>query len=513
MKLTDDIIDQLIQEQVELNEKTIPVKITLAPRSDTIDRVAKDLGVPSWRKLPGKNKQTTAKNLKALSSLDGESQEISAVDIQKAVERGGVELDTLGRIKKNTNDPDLARSIEDEYSQAVKAQGAETGTIKQHLPIDPIDVQKVQSLTFPRVMQSDANIQKGIFLGSQNELMKSIFSAGTIEGRLREMADVSREIMGIAEDIGNNPQQTQAGTEFTRSPRKTLQYSMFVDLCNHYINESDTRSGGYLFEALCAQICGGAVGGGANGVADFTTGDGSKGSSKLYTNWKDIKQSASDTTWKAGEAVHYVIGMKQKGKVNEELKEGEKYVGVDLHYIVVTKTEQDNDIATFATSNANADVLSIQKMPVAAGNLIDVIKDATEEETKVGTLRLYAGRNSFKEVLETKYKGDETDTGKAFAAVKQFFRLLFEAEQSTKEYIATSEPDKAISAGEEAQKKYAAAGPELNTIIELLSMAAHSSGEDAATPGAATPPQQNENNQKITEKMLDILLKEVILTK
>ena len=94
-----------------------------------------------------------------------------------------------------------------------------------------------------------------------------------------------------------------------------------------------------------------------------------------------------------------------------------------------------------------------------------------------------------------------------------FFRLLFEAEQSTKEYIATSEPTKAINAGEKAQEKYAAAGPELNTIIELLSMAAHSTGEDEAAPGAATPPQQNENNQKITEKMLDKLIKEVILTK
>ena len=513
MKLTDDIIDQLIQEQVELNEKTIPVKISLAPKSNTIDRVAKDLGVPSWRKLPGKSKQTAAKNLKALSSLDGKSQEISSDDIEKAVEKGGVELDTLGRIRKNTNDPELASSIEDEYSKAVKAQGADTGTVKHHLDVDPIDVQQVQSLTFPRVMQSDANIQQGIFLGSQNELMKSIFSAGTIEGRLKEMAAVSREVMGIAEDVGNNPQQTQAGTEFTRSPRKTLQYSMFMDLCNHYINESDTRSGGYLFEALCAQICGGAVGGGANGVADFTTGDGSKGSSKLYTNWKDIKQSASDKTWEVNQAVHYVIGMKQKGKVNEELKEGERYVGVDLHYIVVTKTKQDDDVAIFATSNANADVLSIQKMSVAAGNLIDVIKDATEQQTYVGTLKLYSGENSFKKVLEAKYRGDETDTGKAFAAVKQFFRLLFEAEQSTKEYIATSEPGKAISAGEEAQKKYAAAGPELNTIIDLLSMAAHSSGEDAATPGAATPPQQNENNQKITEKMLDKLIEAVILTK
>ena len=499
MKLTDDIIDQMIQEQIRLSEKTIPVKITLTPQERTIDRVAKDLGLDSYRKLPGRGKKAAAFALRKLATAgDSNPKEISSADIEKAVERGGVELDTLGRIKKFTDDSELASSIENEFSKAVNIQGAETGTIKHHLEVNPIDVQQVQSLTFPRVMHSDANIQAGIFLGSQNELMKSIFSAGTIKGRLEELANVSKQILG-EEPMGD--------------ARKMLQYSMFMDLCNHYINESDSRSGGYIFETLCAQICGGAVTGGSNGVADFTTGDGTKGSSKLYASWKDITQSASDKTWKVDEAIHYVIGIRQAENLNEDLKAGEKYVNVNLHYIVVTKTKQEGGVAIFVTSNARSDILSIQKMPVAAGNLIDVIKGATEEKTKVGTLELYSGKNSFKQVLEAKYKGDDTDTKKAFAAMKKFFKLLFEAEESTKEYIATSEPAKAISAGEKAQEKYSAAGPELAAIINLLSMAAHSSGEDTATSAATTQAQQNENNEKITHEMLDKLIKDVILTK
>jgi len=498
MKLTDNIIDQLIQEHVELNEKSIPVKITLTPQERTINRVAKDLGLDSFKKLPGRTKKAAAYAIRSLATAgDSNPKEISSADIESAVEKSGDELNTLGRIKKFTDDSELSKSIGDEFSKVVKAKGAESGTIRQPLEVDAIDIEQVQSLTFPRVTQSDANIQAGSFLGSQNELMKSIFSEGTIKGRLEELTNISKQVLG---------------KEPMEEPRKMLQYSMFMDLCNHYINESDSRSGGYLFESLCAQMCGGAVGGGSNGVADFTTGDGSKGSSKLYTNWRDIKQSAGDRSWEAGEAIHYVIGIKQAQKVNEDLKEGTKYVNVALHYIIVTKAKQEEGVATFVTSDANRGVLSIQKMPATAGNIIDVIKGATEEETKVGTLELYSGKNSFKQVLESKYKGKDTDTKKAFAAMKEFFKLLFEAEESTKEYIATNEPAKAISAGEKAQEKYAAAGPELNTVIDLLSIAANSSSEDKGSPESANPPQLQENEINL-DNLLDKFIKEVILTK
>jgi hypothetical protein len=335
--------------------------------------------------------------------------------------------------------------------------------------------------------------------------MKSIFTKGTIKERLEEMAAVSKKVLRVDKE------------SLPKDARKSLQYSMFIDLCNHYINESAQTSGGYLFEALCAQICGGKVVGGSNGVADFVTDDGSKGSTKLYGDWKGIKQSVADEKWKVGQAIHYVIGIKKKGKVTEELKEGEKFVNVSLHYIVVTKTDQSNDIGTFTTTSADKTILSIQKAPIQRGKHVEIIKDANPADAFVGDLVLYSGENSFKEQLRTQMTGDKSGTKEAHDNMEKFFKSLFKAEENTKKYIATSDANVALNAGNEAQKEYDNAGAFLKKIIALLKM---DTGEAApaapaqasqAQPDTAQATQAQTENLKLTEELLDKLIKAVIL--
>lgn len=495
MKMTNELLDKLIAEEINrIDEKQVLIRLTNVPSEKNISALSKQLGLRGANALPGKAKKDQASALKSLTKAgDTDGKDISDDDIKAAVKAGGLPLDTLASIRQKSALPKLPSEIEAEFEKAVSAVDAEAGVVtdSEMLKVTPLDVQQVQSYTFPRVMTSDSNIQKGIFLGSQNELMRSIFSKGTIKGRLEEMSEISQKVMR-AEASDDNA-------------KKLLQYAMFIDLCNFYINESDTRSGGYLFEALCAQVCGGIVGGGANGVADFETAAGSKGSSKLYSDWSGIKQSVSDETWKAGEAIHYVIGLKEKVQVSEELREGEKYVGVNLYYIIVTKESEEVEtdakgeevkVGRFVTSGPKGNILSIQKLPIKRGSIVDVIKGANPDDAFVGKLEIYSGPNSYKQVIDRDLK-EGTNTKKAFAATEKFFKLLFDAEENTKKYIATSDPDVSLKAGEQAEKDYNAAGPLLNEILSLLKI------EQTETI--------KENKQKLSEELLDKLIKAVIL--
>jgi hypothetical protein len=510
MKLTDKLLTQLVNEELgRVDEKKIPVDIGRTPSSANIDSITSgSFGLDSYDKLPGKSKKDTAAALKSLTSRDGKASNLTSGDIKNAVAIAATEkipIATLGRIKQHTGDPELKTSIEKELDKYTKGKkGSKAGTVRG-IAITPFDIEKAKSFTFPRVTSSDATLTAGAFLGSQNELMKSIFTKGTIKERLEEMAAVSKKVLRVDKE------------SLPKDARKSLQYSMFIDLCNHYINESAQTSGGYLFEALCAQICGGKVVGGSNGVADFVTDDGSKGSTKLYGDWKGIKQSVADEKWKVGQAIHYVIGIKKKGKVTEELKEGEKFVNVSLHYIVVTKTDQSNDIGTFTTTSADKTILSIQKAPIQRGKHVEIIKDANPADAFVGDLVLYSGENSFKEQLRTQMTGDKSGTKEAHDNMEKFFKSLFKAEENTKKYIATSDANVALNAGNEAQKEYDNAGAFLKKIIALLKM---DTGEAApaapaqasqAQPDTAQATQVQTENLKLTEELLDKLIKAVIL--
>ena len=493
MKITEQLLEEMIRDH--LNEKKVLIKLKRVPNPKNISALSKQLGLRGANSLPGRAKKDNANALKSLTKAgDTDGRDISDDDIAAAVNKGGLPLDTLSSIRQKSSHPTLPADIESEFKKLVTTPGPEAGTIadpeKELLKVTPLDVQSVQSFTFPRVLNSDSNIQKGIFLGSQNELMRSVFSAGTIKGRLEEMSKISQQVLRAAPTSTNS--------------KELMQNAMFVDLCNFYINESDTRSGGYLFEALCAQVCGGIVGGGANGVADFETADGSKGSSKLYTNWAGIEQSVSDQTWKVGESIHYVIGMKEKAKISEELGEGERYVGINLHYIIVTKESEELakdskgksvKIGRFVTSGPNGTPFSIQKLPIAKASIVNVIQGANPNDALVGKLEIYSGTNSYKKVIESQLK-EGTDTKKAFAATDKFFKLLFDAEENTKKYIATSDPSVSLKAGEQAEKDYNAAGPLLKEILRLLKV--------------EQPQPVKEKIEKLSEEYLDKLVKEVI---
>ena len=101
--------------------------------------------------------------------------------------------------------------------------------------------------------------------------------------------------------------------------------------------------------------------------------------------------------------------------------------------------------------------------------------------------------------------------------MEEFFKSLFKAEENTKKYIATSDADVALQSGNEAQKEYDNAGKLLKKIIALLKM---DTGEaepvepaqaSQAQPDTAQATQVQTENLKLTEELLDKLIKAVIL--
>ena len=93
---------------------------------------------------------------------------------------------------------------------------------------------------------------KGKFLGSQNQLINSIFDQDNMFDRLKKLADVSSDLL----DDSERP---------TDQLRELLQYTMVADLFDSYVNQIDQRAGGYMFEAFLASLVGGNVEGGSNG--------------------------------------------------------------------------------------------------------------------------------------------------------------------------------------------------------------------------------------------------------
>jgi len=513
MKITHELLNKLIaQEHTQrIDERAIPLKIRATPTKTNIDAIAiSDVGLSSPAQIKGRSKAAQAKNLKTLVSADGTVTNLSRKDIEAAIEAGNTapEAETLFSILKSTTDNELRQSIQKELEAIVGAgqQDYKAGTIAKDgadlLKITDFDIEQAQSFTYPRVASSDAAIGSGAFFGSQNELMRSIFSKPTIKERLEEFSTISKKVF----------QMSGKSLDLTNK-REVLQYSMFIDLVNHYINESDSRSGGYLFESLCAQICGGRVSGGSNGVADFETADKSQGSSKLYTDWGDITQSAADPhgVWNVKGSVHYVIGIKQKSKVAEDLKKDEKYIKVDLCYIIITKTAQTDPstgkpIATYSTSDADGNVLSVQKIPVAKGKRADIIKGTTAERTKVGELTLYSGDNeSFKKAMASQIKNTPVEA--THKLMQEFFTELFKAEEATKKYIATSasNPEDVVKSGDNAIKSFDKSDGLLVGLLDALAVG------DEKVKGGKGQREFSENNKKLTEELLDKMVKQVIL--
>jgi len=493
-KLTSKKLDLLI-EQV-LMEKKIPLELYKGANptnKDIRQALAAKEGPPY---LPTK----IIDKIVAYAKLDGEAKVLELSDLVKAYSDNPEEfVNTISQVIKFSEDEEMKKSILAVY-QDIKSDIDKTGgEITQSNAAD-LDLEDVKTLTFPRPFTSSASISAGKFFGAQNDLITGIFTEGNIEDRLLKASQISEKVFAAQTELES------------MTPRQLTQYSMFIDFVNAIINEADSRTSTYAFESLCAILCGGKVVGAGNGAADFLAAGGGKGSSKLFSNWAGIKQAASGFYDFPNEPFHYVIALLNKEQMNEDDDDGidtRKVVNIDLHYMVVTyvtKTD-DNNVkeAGFVTSNSKGEFISYQK---ASTSQVDLTNVPHQEMSKVGTLILYTGNNSFKDHLNNQLKDSETNQAKALKAVEQYFLNLRKAEDNTKSYIAKSsdKPKDVLSSGNAALETFDAADGFLVALLDILSP-----GEQKVS-GDRGDRKIQENKTK-SLKDLDKLIEHVILNK
>ena len=325
-----------------------------------------------------------------------------------------------------------------------------------------------ETFTMPRLYTAPSDAGASSFLGSQNELMLSIFKKNTIVERLKELDILTNNIFYNEDWYNTNKNE----------PRIMLQAMMMVDLITHMSKEISGYSGDGFFESFCALICGGNVIGTDMGSADFLTADGKYGSSKYYQKYVAMKQAVSGFEKGKVDRVHYVMAIKSKGKQQTSAAvakssgattKAHEITYIDLHYSIVDLVSEKNGKKNFTIHNANGELLSTQN-GLKKGSSIALDKDHTPKDTYVGTLRLVAGgvpwQNAFEQNLE------DGSAKKAFEASKNFFKELFAAEEQTKTYIAKDKGSTAqsiITSGNSALKAFDNADEHLSSLVTLLS--------------------------------------------
>lgn len=309
----------------------------------------------------------------------------------------------------------------------------------------------IESFSFPRPLGDLSTSGKGKFLGSQNELIRSVFTEPTLPERLSKIDKISTALSQSPENLAK------------MDARKLLQFTMVADLFDLFLNQIDQRVGGYLFETFLANLVGGKVVGGKNSIADFeTTGNSpQKGSAKLYGSWKDLKQSHKDLK-EIGESIHYVIGIHGAEKQDEQRTE------IELYYVVLTLQSINSDGGK-VIAFSNADGAQGIQSTFSKGDSILISDSTNKDDYYIGKFDLSKADEGYRKQLtamidNTDAKGDGKD---ALSAMKQFFTHLYNAEENTKKYTAQKDATE-TKFGDEALKAYDEADTQLEALLNIL---------------------------------------------
>lgn len=445
-KLTKEMLDALIQEAM-LQEKY------QSKSGATPEDFLKDIGVSKTRKAlkePGLDK-----TVKPMRSLESPTTRYTADDVVKAlsnpkdvVRKAAQDIVRTATSAANPNQ-EFVNDLKGEFegTPETAAQAKATAATKS------IDI---DSFSFPRPFADLSAVTQGKFLQSQNDLINSVFDQPDVRSRLVKLSDIST---ALNKDVGNISKMDK---------RDLLQYTMVADMMEMFINQLDQRNSGYLFESFLANLVGGKVVGGDNGIADFETGGGQAGSAKLYGTWSLITQNFAKLN--VGDSVHYVIGIHGAGQEETRKK-------IDLYYAVVTLAKETPDGKLLLFSDADGNKVAQRFYPTGTDrfDLTKVVTASNKDVFYIGSFQLAEPNESYKERLDNVIADTsiQTDSKKALSAMKSFFSQLYKAEEKTKSYVAqkedTSPEDNYFDNANAALKEYDAADGFLVTLLNLLS--------------------------------------------
>lgn len=486
-KLTKEKLDLLI-EQV-LMEKDLPIDVTQHEKDDYL----KDIFTNNGRRKSDVKNLNLAK-YQALSSADGDANELTAADYEKA----------------GINDPVVKQVLKHGYSDHKKAAVAPIKDPTQIGDIENIDIDdqtyEPESIAFGQManigMQaSDPSNPKPI--GKMAEGLAASISTffdgtKTFEERVIKISNFSKTVFDEAkiEDL---------------SVTQTLAASLFLDFLTTIVREIDSGAGAYQFEALLAALAGGAVTGkaegdegtGQMGAVDFIMNDGSLGSSKYYTSVSSgtITQAYSGFNGKAGKTTLYIIAHK-KGDASTTVGGGQsdptKIKQLNIYLVSVMPLIQKPTKPSHFKVWVNG---GTSKTGTEADGKLNISQNISGKSPIV--IEVAAGSPT---TLKNYLKGSTAQSGedikKAYKYFQEVFSEMYKANQKAQRYAST---------GDEAQGNEALTS--LKTVDDrFIDLAAEISNTKKAKKDIKTSRQIRENKTK-SKKDLDKLIERVILDK
>ena len=421
-------------------------------------------------------------------------------------------LNALALSSNNARFPDKAKILG--HLQAIVSgvkSNVDTDEIPQRTALKDKEVSSISSFSFSRLESSDASVTAGEFLGSQNELINSIFAGMGVKSRIEKLSQTSKDAWDLI--AGGTPSGTN---------RENVQKLMMVDLINSMVNEIDSRAGAYFFEGFCALLFGGKVIGGSMGGADFEIGD-TKGSSKFYSSWSGFGQAVSNFEiyagdgQKPGKIVHYLIIIKDKSapitESDKEAREGAVY-SFNMHYIGVKTMKGTNpNTLDFTLVDHRGNIIGkSESRTTKKGSKLKLSEPNYAVPSLVGSFQLYSGSTqNFSQALDDSLENTGAMSNKnnlkdTITIVRDYFDNMFQAEENTKKYInmTRKNPEEILSVGQEALRFTDKASSKLDELVVALSP--KNTGE--TTIGNSKKGRTLSESKKITSSMLRKIIEE-----
>jgi hypothetical protein len=484
MKITNELLDNLIAEQVNLKEDTYNLDDLFATSQSTPKgSVSPKSAFDTLRRLKDPKAELTDEDFDYLMDL---------LDIDPAKLDTNIESKLIA-VRKAASNADLRQRADDVLQ-------------KLYGMVDKTALGQ-QSVTQPQIQTAKA--AQGTFNSEIDNILRTFFSGGeTMLDRIKKISEISLKYYNAA--TGKTPKINNA------NKREMLTEIMLLDYLAEVTKSFDSGAGGYLFEYFLALLGGGKVTGKSSGpgqgmgAVDFDTSTGEQGSSKYYRNKDGMTQAAGG--FEIGVPVTYIIALKKQAsnqikKTTLGTADPAKIIALDIYHVKikrVSKTEFRIYPLT-KTGQASQRTNAKQIMTVdskgnltSSLNITDMIKGLPLYLT---TIYIASVRTeTFKDMV---YDAVSQSNQEVISFLENYVSSLRTAEQSCKKYAT---PKGTVQDGQNAFDALFSADEYLEEIVLALD-------PNKTIQGSSQAQSVNENNEKITPELLDKLIKAVILNK
>jgi len=479
MKITNELLDNLIAEQVNLKEDTYNLDdLFVAPQSTPKGSVSSKSAFDTLRRLKDPKAELTDEDFDYLMDL----------------------LDT-DPAKLDTNIESKLIAVRKAASNADLRQRADDVLQKLYGMMDKAALGQ-QSVTQPQIQTAKA--AQGAFNSEVDNILRTFFSGGeSMMDRIKKISEISLKYYEAA--TGKTPKINNA------NKREMLTEIMLLDYLAEVTKSFDSGAGGYVFEYFLALLGGGKVTGKSSGpgqgmgAVDFDTSTGEQGSSKYYRDKSSMTQAAGG--FEIGVPVTYIIALKKQTagqikKTSAGASDPAKIMALDIYHIkILRKSQKEFKIYPLTADGRVSSKGKTQIMTVdSKGNLSSLdLTSVTNSKSYLDTIYIASVRTeTFKDMV---YDAVSQSNQEVISFLENYVSSLRTAEQSCKKYAT---PKGTVQDGQNAFDALFSADEYLEEIVLALD-------PNKTIQGSSQAQSVNENNEKITPELLDKLIKEVIL--